>query len=240
MSPIDNASDNKIKNQIDKIIKDVSSNKADVMAVIKYANEKDIIAVINDGRISIMGENKVQDAIKRWNSEKFKGFRKAVDLHFIGHLQKNKIKYAVGFFDSIDSVDSSDLAFEINLRAEKIGLKVPVMLQLKINERDTQYGIMLEDFDNEFKRINEMKHLSLRGIMAIGPITQDTEEIRNSFRKAKNIYDKYFKTSQNSDGYKNYLSMGMSSDWRIAISEGSNLIRIGSYLFNTTNDRGQL
>jgi pyridoxal phosphate enzyme (YggS family) len=239
MSSIDNASDNKIKNQIDKIL-GVLSSKTDIMAVIKYAAADDVISVIRDGRIKMMGENRVQDAIKRWNSEKFKNFRDSVDLHFIGHLQKNKIKYAVGFFNSIDSVDSSDLAFEINLRAEKTGLKVPVMIQLKINERDTQYGIMPDNFDDEFKKINDMKHLSLRGIMAIGPITQNTEEIRNSFRKAKNIYDKYFKTTQNTDGYKNYLSMGMSSDWKIAILEGSNLIRIGSYLFNTTNDRGQL
>ncbi|NLH39099.1 MAG: YggS family pyridoxal phosphate-dependent enzyme [Elusimicrobia bacterium] len=239
MSSIDNASDNKIKNQIDKIL-GVLSSKTDIMAVIKYAADDDVISVIRDGRIKMMGENRVQDAIKRWNSEKFKNFRDSVDLHFIGHLQKNKIKYAVGFFNSIDSVDSSDLAFEINLRAEKTGLKVPVMIQLKINERDTQYGIMPDNFDDEFKKINDMKHLSLRGIMAIGPITQNTEEIRNSFRKAKNIYDKYFKTTQNTDGYKNYLSMGMSSDWKIAILEGSNLIRIGSYLFNTTNDRGQL
>ncbi|MBP7796750.1 MAG: YggS family pyridoxal phosphate-dependent enzyme [Elusimicrobiales bacterium] len=239
MSSIDNASDNKIKNQIDKIL-GVLSSKTDIMAVIKYAAADDVISVIRDGRIKMMGENRVQDAIKRWNSEKFKNFRDSVDLHFIGHLQKNKIKYAVGFFNSIDSVDSSDLAFEINLRAEKTGLKVPVMIQLKINERDTQYGIMPDNFDDEFKKINDMKHLSLRGIMAIGPITQNTEEIRNSFRKAKNIYDKYFKTTHNTDGYKNYLSMGMSSDWKIAILEGSNLIRIGSYLFNTTNDRGQL
>jgi pyridoxal phosphate enzyme (YggS family) len=239
MSSIDNASDNKIKNQIDKIL-GVLSSKTDIMAVIKYAADDDVISVIRDGRIKMMGENRVQDAIKRWNSEKIKNLRDSVDLHFIGHLQKNKIKYAVGFFNSIDSVDSSDLAFEINLRAEKTGLKVPVMIQLKINERDTQYGIMPDNFDDEFKKINDMKHLSLRGIMAIGPITQNTEEIRNSFRKAKNIYDKYFKTTQNTDGYKNYLSMGMSSDWKIAILEGSNLIRIGSYLFNTTNDRGQL
>ncbi len=204
----------------------------EIMAVIKYASKNDILEVIKDGRIKILGENRVQDAIKRWEEDhQFKNLRNKIELHFIGHLQKNKVKHAINIFDSIDCVDSIELAKEINKRAGNKGIKIPVMLQLKINERDTQYGIKIEDFNKAYKDISEMDNISIRGIMAIGPITDNEEEIARAYQTAKKIYSSYFKEEKNKDGYKNYLSLGMSSDWEIAVKNGSNLIRIGSYFF---------
>ncbi|MEW6013330.1 MAG: YggS family pyridoxal phosphate-dependent enzyme [Elusimicrobiota bacterium] len=221
-----------ISNKITEILSHLSNKKCEIMAVIKYASRDEIINTINDGRIKILGENKIQDAVFRWEKdEELKKLRNKINLHFIGRLQSNKVKYAVKLFDSIDSVDSADLAKEIDLKTAKINKKMPVCIQVKINDRENQGGVAVKDFDGLFKHISKLKNLSLRGIMAIGPITDNEREISEAFKKAKKLYDDYFKNETNPDGFKNILSMGMSSDWKIAVTEGSNLIRIGSYLF---------
>lgn len=220
-----------ITSKITKLKGELSQN-IDIMAVVKYANDKNILELIKDGRITILGENKVQDAIKRWENREFANLRKKIKLHFIGHLQKNKIKYALNIFDSIDTIDDYELASEIDKYADKINKKIPVMIQLKINNRETQYGITPDNFEMLYNSILKMKKLSLRGIMVIGVLSDNPYEIKNGFKTAKKIYDKYFKEEFNKDGYKNYLSMGMTNDFKYAIEEGSNLIRIGSYFFN--------
>lgn len=220
-----------ITSKISKLKGELSQN-IDIMAVIKYADNKDILELIKDGRITILGENKVQDAIKRWGNPEFANFRRKVNIHFIGHLQKNKIKYALNIFDSIDTIDDHELASEIDKHAIKLNKKIPVMIQLKVNNRETQYGITPDNFETLYNSVLKMKNLSLRGITVIGVLSDNPDEIKNGFRTAKKIYDKYFKEEFNKDGYKNYLSMGMTNDFKYAIEEGSNLIRIGSYFFN--------
>ncbi|MCX7905572.1 MAG: YggS family pyridoxal phosphate-dependent enzyme [Elusimicrobiales bacterium] len=223
MQPVVNVISN-----ITKILKEVDSSK--VMAVIKYASDSDIQRLLEDGRIKIIGENKIQDAIKRWGENgKFIQFRQNISLHFIGHLQKNKVKYAVKIFDYIDSLDSLELAQEINKKTDK---KIPVLIQLKINNRQSQYGIMPTEFDNFIKELTKFPNISPAGIMAIGPITKNEEEIRKAFKIAKDIFMKYFNFEKNKDNFKTYLSLGMSSDWKYAIEEGSNLIRLGSIIFS--------
>ncbi|MEF3280044.1 MAG: YggS family pyridoxal phosphate-dependent enzyme [Elusimicrobiota bacterium] len=226
-----NSDNTRISDRITEL-KNILSQKVDIMAVVKYANDTQILSLIKDGRIKIIGENRVQDAEKRWERRDFLDIRKNLDIHFIGHLQKNKVKRAVLLFDSIDSVDSIELAEEIDKKSAQIGKIMPVMIQIKISDKETQYGIKPEDFDFIFENISRMKNISIRGIMAIGAMSDKEEEIRASFKKAADIYKNYFKNEFNSNGEKNYLSMGMSGDWRIAIEEGSNLIRIGNYFFD--------
>jgi len=229
---IDNTFKNNISQRITQILTHTQKYNAEVMAVVKYAKKEEIIDLINDGRIKILGENRVQDSIRRWKDDPdFINLRNKIELHFIGHLQKNKVKHAIKLFDSIDSVDSIEIAADLDRKSQDLSKKIPVMLQIKINERETQYGINLNEFEYVFKEISNLSNISLRGIMAIGPITDNEEEIANTFKKAKQIYDKYFKSEKNNDGFKNIFSIGMSSDWEIALKEGSNLIRIGSYLF---------
>ncbi len=219
---------NKIKERIDKFINKLPEGVS-IMAVVKYASESDIKELLDDGRINIIGENRVQDAIKRWaEGGRFSNYRSKILLHFIGHLQKNKIKYAVNLFDFIDSVDSVELAEEINRKTLK---KMPVLLQLKINDSQTQYGIKPQEFDRVYKEISLMRNISICGIMAIAPNTKDKDEIRKAFKLAKEFYDRYFTSTKNKDGFTNYLSLGMSSDYEIALEEGSNLPRLGSVLF---------
>jgi pyridoxal phosphate enzyme (YggS family) len=221
-----------IQNKISEILNHTKKYNADVMAVIKYAKKAQIISLINDGRIKILGENRVQDSISRWQKDlDLIPFKNNYDIHFIGHLQKNKVKYSINLFNSIDSIDSYELAILINEFAQKNNKKVPVMLQLKINERETQYGIKESDFDKEYNMISRLPNVIVRGIMCIGPLTDDEKEIAQAFRKARSVYERYF-TDEFSLGFKNYLSMGMSSDYKIALEEGANLIRIGSFLFS--------
>jgi len=227
----------------EKVLKNISSlksqikslsnkNNHEIMAVIKYADEEDILSLINSNEIKILGENKVQDAVKRWEKEHFKKERNKIELHFIGHLQSNKLSKAVKIFDSIDTIDRNEIAEDLNVQAIKINKKMPVMIQLKINDSATQGGVSAENFETLFNYVKTLKGLSLRGILSIGPNTSDENKIYSSFRLAKEIYDKYFNSELNSDGFKNYLSLGMSGDYKIAIKAGSTLIRIGSLLFD--------
>lgn len=214
--------------RIDNLLQHIPSSK--LMAVIKCAHESQIKELLDDGRIKIIGENKVQDAIKRWSKDGlFKDYRHKIELHFIGYLQKNKIKHAVEIFDYIDCIDNIELAKEIDKKATR---KIPILIQLKINNRETQHGIDPKNFDSLFNEILKLKNISPAGIMAIGPLTKDENLIRQSFRKAKELYDKYFNSIQNPDGFKNYFSIGMTNDWQIALEEGSTLLRIGSALFS--------
>ncbi|GAB4030616.1 MAG: YggS family pyridoxal phosphate-dependent enzyme [Elusimicrobiota bacterium] len=206
------------------------SQKPEIMAVIKYACDQDVLNAAASG-IKIMGENRLQDAQSRWENPQFKELRKQVDLHFIGRLQSNKAAKVASFFDSVDSIDCEKSASILNSAAEKAGKKLPVMIQLKINSRQSQGGAEPSTFPDLFKAVKSMKNLSLRGLMAIGPITEDESQIRKAFLEAKKIYESYFAGSLNEDGIKNFLSMGMSSDYIIAAEEGSSLLRIGSILF---------
>ncbi|MGC8867471.1 MAG: YggS family pyridoxal phosphate-dependent enzyme [Elusimicrobiales bacterium] len=220
----------KVKENISKILSKLPQGVS-IMAVIKYASQHDIKELLDDGRIRIIGENRVQDAIKRWEKGGiFSNYRSKISLHFIGHLQKNKVKYAVKLFDFIDSVDSVELAREINKKTQK---KMPILLQLKINNSQTQYGIKPEEFDSVFHKVLLMENISPCGIMAIAPNTTDQNEIRNAFKIARQFYEKYFPHSKNKDGFPNYLSIGMSMDFEIALKEGSNLLRLGSILFKS-------
>lgn len=217
--------------RVENILKTLSlTRKPEIMAVIKYACDQDVLSAAASG-IRIMGENKVQDAMSRWENPQFKELRKQVELHFIGRLQSNKASKAASFFDSVDSIDCEKSASTLNSAAEKAGKKLPVMIQLKINSRQSQGGAEPAAFPDLFKAVKSMKNLSLRGLMAIGPITDDESQIRKAFSEAKKIYETHFTDQFNEDGIRNFLSMGMSSDYMIAAQEGSSLLRIGSILF---------
>lgn len=208
------------------------NQKVEIMAVVKYANDEDIIQIIKNGQINILGENKYQDAAKRWEKEAFKQLREKVSLHFIGHLQTNKALKVVKLFDYIDSLDSLKLATEIDKCARNLNKKMPVLIQLKTSSSPTQSGIPPENFDSFILEISNLKHISPAGIMTIAPNTTDEKVLNDAFSTAKKIYDKYFKEEKNADNYKNYFSAGMSGDFETAIKNGSTLIRVGSILFH--------
>lgn len=193
-----------------------------LVAVSKYFGIDEIMQAKNSG-IKNFGENRAQEL-----SLKFDKLGNAVIWHFIGTLQKNKVKYAVKCAEFIHSVDSLDLLYEINRKAESLGKIQKVLFEIKTSYEESKSGVNSED--EVFMMAEESKKLSnvkVIGLMTISPLTDDEKLIRNSF-----IYLRNLKEKLNRNGFDyNELSMGMTSDYKIAIEEGSTILRIGSAIF---------
>jgi len=193
-----------------------------LIAVSKYFGVDAITEAKNYG-LTDFGENRAQEL-----TLKYEKLGNEVTWHFIGTLQKNKVKYAVKAAELIHSVDSLELVEEINIKAEKLDKVQKILLEVKTSEEETKSGLETE---NEIlilvKRCSELKNLELKGLMTMAPLTDDINIIRKSFRDLRNLKDKI-----NNKGYNLIeLSMGMTSDFEIAIEEGATMIRIGSAIF---------
>lgn len=174
--------------------------------------------------LNTFGENKVQELL-----EKYPKIHN-VSWHFIGHLQKNKVKYIIDKVELIHSVDSIELLKEIDKRALAIGKKMPVLIQINIGKEETKSGIFEEEVDDFVKQIASLSNIIVMGIMTVPPINTDDEKTRNYFRKMKEIFVK-LKSLKHDNFDIRYLSMGMTDDFEIAIEEGANIIRVGSGIF---------
>jgi PLP dependent protein len=193
-----------------------------LIAVSKYFGVDAIIEAKNCG-LTDFGENRAQEL-----TLKYEKLGNSVTWHFIGTLQKNKVKYAVNAAELIHSVDSLELVEEINFRAEKHVKVQKILLEVKTSNEETKSGLETE---NEIlglvKRCSELKNVELKGLMTMAPLTDDINIIRKSFRDLFNLKDRI-----NNKGYNlTELSMGMTSDFEIAIEEGATMIRIGSAIF---------
>lgn len=208
-----------------------NASEVDFLAVTKYADPGEVKYLVENGRIRTAGENKVQDAVKKWAEGDLAAARPGIKLHFIGHLQTNKAGDAVALFDWIDSVDSLKLANHINKHAGLKGKKMPILIQLKLSSSDTQGGIAPDEAPGLLEEIRKLPFLCPSGYMAIAPNVPDPEILRPVFREAKRLFDRDFPGAVNAYGFKNYLSLGMSGDFETAVQEGANLPRIGSLLF---------
>jgi PLP dependent protein len=177
------------------------------------------------------GENYVQELI-----EKQLLLPSDINWHFIGHLQSNKIKYIVPFIHLIQSVDSFKLLIEIDRQAKKINRRVSCLLQVHIAREETKFGLHeteLDELVNGLSRAseaNEMNNIKITGLMGMASLTDDEEKIRAEFKYLSTLYDKYSHINKPTFHFQR-LSMGMSADYRIALEEGSNMVRIGSIVF---------
>lgn len=188
----------------------------------------DTLLKAKDAGIEYFGENKVQELVDKYpHIENIK-------WHFIGKLQKNKVKYIIDKVEMIHSVDNMDLAREINKRAEKAGKRIPVLIQINIGEEDTKSGIFEQDVDDFVKAAAELPYIVVSGVMAIPPAVSNPEDARIYFRKMKNIFENLKKSNNDKLDIK-YLSMGMTHDYEIAIEEGANIVRVGTGLFGARN-----
>ena len=175
--------------------------------------------------IKTFGENRVQE-LRRKNNK----IEKNIEWHFIGHLQRNKVKYLTRMKSCkmIESLDSPRLAKEINKRARKQDRVMPVLVEVNTSEDENKYGFMAEntiDFIKEAE--NKYNNISIEGLMTIVPYVEDPEEVRPYFRK---LYE--LKERANKQGLKlKELSMGMTNDYMVAIEEGATIVRIGTALF---------
>ena len=194
------------------------------MAVTKTATMGQIEEAINAG-VKIIGENRVQDA-----KEKYQILTAGIEWHLIGHLQTNKVKYAVEIFNCIHSVDSIKLAQEIDKRSKQFGKIMDVLVEVNVSGEESKYGIKPEEVKPFIKNISEFLRIKVRGLMTIAPIVKDKEEVRPYFRKLREL-SKEIKSKNIENVKMDYLSMGMTEDFEIAIEEGANMVRIGRGIF---------
>ena len=215
MNPAENIL--QIKKSIPKGVKITAVSKT-------YSTEK-IMQVYETGQ-KIFGENKVQELIK-----KYKLLPKDIEWHMIGHLQTNKVKQITPFVDTIQSVDSMKLLVEIDKQAKKSNRIIKCLLQIHIAEEETKFGLDLKEAEEILmsEELKTLANIQITGLMGMATLTDNQHQIELEFKSIKNIFDRLKKTYQS----LSTLSIGMSSDYAIAISQGSNLVRIGSLIFGT-------
>ena len=219
-----------VANKINYYLKELPKN-VKLVAVSKTKPEELIMEAYNAG-YKIFGENKPQDLAR-----KYENMPKDIEWHFIGHLQTNKIKYIVPFVSLIHAVDSFKLLKAINKEAKKVNRIINCLFQIHIADEETKFGLNKQDLleilnSNEYKKL---ENINICGLMGMATYTNNTNQIANEFRflsDLKNeLKEKYFTDKPN---FKE-LSMGMSGDYKIAIEQGSTMIRIGSDIFGARN-----
>ena len=210
----------KIENNISALKKSIPGY-VDIVAVSKTKPIKDLKKAYHAGQ-RIFGENKVQEMVL-----KFDKLPKDIEWHMIGHVQTNKVKYMASFVNTIHSVDSHKLLKEIQKQAFKNNRKIKCLIQVRIANEDTKFGIEpseLMDFLN-FSKI--LPNIKITGLMGMASFTDNKNQIRNEFRILSKLYNDFNDLK--------VLSMGMSGDYQIGIEEGSTMIRIGSKIFGERN-----
>ncbi len=170
-------------------------------------------------------ENKIQEAV-----EKIDLLPPDIEWHLIGHLQTNKAKKAADIFNTVQSIDSEKIARQINNCALKINKVMQCLVEVKISYEETKYGVEYNLVIPLIKNLSNIENIRICGLMGMAPFTDNTEEIRKSFRKLKTLYDELKNLNIPNTDMK-WLSMGMSSDFEVAIQEGSNMVRIGTAVF---------
>ncbi len=209
----------KIKPEIPETVK--------LVAVSKTKPIEDILEAYVAGH-RVFGENKAQELIRKQPQ-----LPEDIQWHFIGHMQTNKVKYIAPFVWMIEAVDSLKLLKEIDKQSAKNKRIIKCLLQFHIGEEDTKFGLYMDEAGEILKNpeFKDLNNIEICGVMGMATFTDDMEQVRNEFKRLKNIFNKlksnYFSVSK---GFSE-ISMGMSGDYRIAIEEGSTIVRIGSSIF---------
>jgi pyridoxal phosphate enzyme (YggS family) len=206
-----------------KSIRAELDDKAVLVAVSKTKPVEDIKALYDQGQRHF-GENYVQELV-----DKQPQLPADIRWHYIGHLQSNKVKYIAPFVNLIHGVDSFRLLKEINKQAQKQNRVINCLLQVYIAQEETKFGLDETELDALLEELNNnpLQHITINGLMGMASFTEDLGKVRVEFSQLKRLFDKVkIKLPQVS-----ILSMGMSSDYKIAVEEGSTLVRIGSLLF---------
>lgn len=197
-----------------------------LLAVTKLHTPEEMNEAIDAGATDI-GENKVQEVLSKYDSVK------PARWHLIGHLQTNKVRQIIDKVVMIHSVDSFHLAKEIEKRAAQEDLTMDILIQIDPLDQETKFGVDPKDLEPLIRDIkDECPHVRVKGLMCIAPFYEDPEDTRPFFREVKKIYDKCAEDFAGTENVEmRYLSMGMTNDFRIAIEEGSNLVRVGTAIF---------
>lgn len=214
-----------------KTLLDELPERVKLIAVSKTKPKEDIMQAY-DGGYKVFGENKPQEMVEKYNS-----LPKDIEWHMIGHLQTNKVKYIAPFVALIHAVDSMKLLKVINKEAAKNDRRIDCLLQFHIADEDTKFGLSYKEANEiltseEYKNMNNIR---IVGVMGMATNTDDDRQTANEFALLKNIFDKLKSEYFNDIPSFKELSMGMSGDYKIAVKEGSTMVRIGSTIFGHRN-----
>ncbi|WP_243472336.1 YggS family pyridoxal phosphate-dependent enzyme [Winogradskyella sp. MH6] len=198
-----------------------------LVAVSKTKPVSDLMEAYNAGQ-RIFGENKIQEM-----AEKYQQMPKDIEWHMIGHVQRNKVKYMADFVSLIHGIDSFKLLKEINKQAKKCNRIINCLLQIKIAEEDSKFGMSKNDASTllQSDEFSELKNIKIVGLMGMATFTDDITQVESEFKFLKTTFDQL--KTQNSE--LKTLSMGMSGDYKLAIECGSTMIRVGSSIFGARN-----
>lgn len=225
-----------IRQNLDATMKSIE----DAKALSTYAQSVKLIAVSKtkplellqeayDQGVRAFGENKVQEMM-----DKYQVLPKDIEWHMIGHLQRNKVKYIVPFVSLIHSVDSQRLADEIERQAQKIQREIPILIEVNMGREESKFGFLEEEVLPFLKQVETYQFVKIMGLMTSAPYVEDSEQNSKIFHKMKQLSVDI--EAENIDNVSmEWLSMGMSNDYQVAIREGSNMVRIGTGIFGMRN-----
>ena len=213
----------KISNNVKKLLKETPSDIT-IVAAVKGRTVEEVQEAIESG-IKYIGENYLQEAEK-----KYPLIGKVVRWHFIGHIQKRKSKKIVELFDMVETLDSIEIAEELDSASLQFGKVTPVLVEINSGREPQKSGLMPENVESFIKKVSRFRNIKIRGLMTMGPLFGNTEKLRPYFIETRKLFEDIKKKNiQNVE--MEFLSMGMSSSYKVAIEEGANIIRIGTLIF---------
>jgi pyridoxal phosphate enzyme (YggS family) len=221
-----------IRNNIANFTAELTSEGCTLIAVSKTQPIEKIQEAYDAGQ-RVFGENKAQEMTTKYES----GLPQDIQWHMIGHLQRNKVKYIAPFVSLIHSVDSARLLEEINKQGEKCGRVIHCLAQIYIAHEETKFGFDEAEF-LEFLRsaeLSKLKFISIDGLMGMATFTDNKEQVRSEFKSLKAFFEKVKDLQLPANVHMKHLSMGMSGDYKIAMEEGSTMVRIGTAIFGERN-----
>ncbi len=206
-----------------KNIKSELPDHVELVAVSKTKPVSDLMEAYDSGQ-RIFGENRIQEM-----AEKYEQMPKDIKWHAIGHVQRNKVKYMAEFVNLVHSVDSPRLLKELNKQAKANDRVIDGLLQIKIADEDSKYGMSAEDAETllNSEAFSKFENIKIKGVMGMATFTDDKKQVKKEFEKLKSVFDKLKAINPNLE----IVSMGMSGDYEIAIATGSTMIRVGSSIF---------
>ena len=212
-----------IRENVQKILSELPAGVQLVVAA-KTRSTEEILEAIQSG-VKIIGQNYVQEAEKAYAAVGNKA-----SWHFIGHLQKNKVKKAVSLCDMIETVDSVEMAEEIDKRCGQIDKVMLVLVEVNSGQEEQKAGVLPEDTEQLIREISGLHNVKVTGLMTMGPFSGNPEDARPYFVETKRIFDQIGKLDLPNVEMR-YLSMGMTNSYKIALEEGANMVRIGTKIF---------
>ena len=221
-----------VKSNLDALLREISElsekvgREVKIVAVTKSGSDEELIALCKAG-ITDIGENRPGELKRR--GDLLASYDLCPELHEIGNLQRNKVKLIADRVSLIHSLDNLALAEEIDKQAKKVGRIIPVLIEINSAKEPQKDGVMPEDAEEFLIKARELSGIKIIGLMTMGPVCDDPEQIRPYFRQTRELYDR-LNRAYGFDG--GVLSMGMSDSYRVAIEEGSTLVRVGRKLLN--------